>query len=916
MEKFKLTLVKSEVKGRPYCKVDGRYAGPTWKNTIGLQAVPYSIEGVFKVMKKLSIAYDTCMVYGYAIQSVIKHTDRTMANFEEQPTYLLTLDLDDYEGELKDEYPTYEEAIREADRYIQDYLPPEFNNVSYILRFSSSFLTRDHRFKCHLVFLLADSQYPREIGTWIKSENVQTDPTFYFNLTQPIFTAGPVFKDNTDPLDKIHGYFPRVSLVKKEKEVVPAGWQPYTVEPREKLDLSDLPNAEDLPGKIGSFCRNTSISSTLEDLGYENHGDGRFLSPTSKTKLPGAIAFPNGYAFTHHSSDPISQIGDGIYSGKRKSFNSYDLALGWAKLHQLEQPELMDQFQFVLAQAISDDRQYQDEVTSEFTRRSEWLIEDGYTGQNKLIVDTLLYDMSKSGLNEMSRNYLFRDIVAKTKKHIKETELKKAWTGLKKDAAHYKGKYDPEAGDRMMAEILFRKDLIRSHHQALRGDFWCYYKGKRLWRRLNRDQTNSFIYRHLHEGMPLNIEINLRKAENIIKLVLQYVTERHTAFRPGTGWSFKGGKVGILMERLFRKGWKVKDNVVTLQRKYHICKELPITYDQWKLANATPPKFNDFLVSSCEEDFEKMDLLQEFMGYILADSYYLHKFLILEGTPGSGKSILVKIITETIGRQHTAALSLNKVGSTFGLGGLPNKKLVIMQEAREVNFSERLTAIPALLKISGNDAIDVEAKHQAAITERLECKMMIITNRTPVLPDDTGALAERIIMVRFHKGFRGTKDEILGLDEQIVDKEIPSIIKWSLLGLERLSERKQFSIPISVKDESKYYTDQLDPLKGFITEFFIVDPDADKITYVESKKFVDHYHEYLFRIGQVIDRNTAQKRASISALKSMNKLIEKRKVRNGAKTYMAIEPLVPIRDLQMEFISERSEMQQLKGGED
>lgn len=916
MEKFNLTLVKSEVKNRPYCKVDGKYAGPTWKNTIGLQPIPYNIDDVFKAFKKLSETYDTCMVYGSAVKRLSKHTDRTMANFEEQPTYLLTLDLDDYEGGLKDEYPTYDEAVKEADSYIRDYLPPEFSNVSYILRFSSSFLTKDHRFRCHIVFLLEDSQYPREIGTWIKSENIATDPTFYFNLTQPIFTAGPIFKDGVDPLDKIHGYFPRVSLVKKDKDKVPEGWQPYVVPAKEKLDLSNLPTAEDLPGKIGSFCRNTSVGNTLEDLGYENHGDGRFLSPTSKTKLPGAIVFANGYCYTHHSTDPISQIADGIYNSKRRSFNSYDLALGWAKLHQLEQPELMDQFQFVLAQAISDDQMYQDEVTGEFTRRTEWLIEDGYTGGNKLIIDTLLYDVSKSGLNEMSRNYLFRDIAAKTKKHIKETELKKAWSSLKKDAAHYKGKYDPEAGDRMMAEILFRKDLIRSHHQALRGDFWCYYKSKRMWRRLNRDQTNSFIYRHLHEGMPLNIEITLRKAENIIKLVLQYVTERHAPFRSGAGWAFKGGKVGILMDRLFRDNWKIEDNVVTLQRKYHISKELPITYEQWKKVDGVPPKFNDFLVSSCEEDFEKMDLLQEYMGYIMADSYYLHKFLILEGTPGSGKSILVKIITETIGRQYTAALSLNKVGGTFGLGGLPTKKLVIMQEAREVNFSERLTAIPALLKISGNDAIDVEAKHQAAITERLECKMMIITNRTPVLPDDTGALAERIIMVRFHKGFRGTKDEILGLDEQIVDHEIPAIIKWSLQGLERLSKRKQFSIPITVRDESKYYTDQLDPLKGFIAEFFITDPDADKTTYVESKKFVDYYHEYLFRIGQIVDRNTVQKRASISALKSMNKLIEKRKVRNGAKTYMAIEPLVPIRDLQMEFISERSEMVDLmKGGE-
>ena len=38
-EKFSITLVRSRIKSRPYCKTDGKYLGPTWNNDIGLQTV-------------------------------------------------------------------------------------------------------------------------------------------------------------------------------------------------------------------------------------------------------------------------------------------------------------------------------------------------------------------------------------------------------------------------------------------------------------------------------------------------------------------------------------------------------------------------------------------------------------------------------------------------------------------------------------------------------------------------------------------------------------------------------------------------------------------------------------------------------------------------------------------------------------
>ena len=915
MEHFNVTLVKSIVPNRPYCKVDGKYAGPTWRNNIGIQRVPYSIEAVHQLCLKLADDPTVCMVYGSALHDRISNTDRTMANFEEQPTHLLTLDLDNYEGGLKDEYPTYEEAVREADEYIRNYLPPEFIGVSYILRFSSSFLAKDHRFRCHIVFLLADAQYPREIGTWIKSDNIQADPTFYLNLTQPIFTASPVFKDNVNPLDRIHGYFPRVSLVKKSRETVPEGWQPYTVEAKKPLDLSNLPEANNLPGKIGSFCRNVSIIKALESLGYEDQGDARFLSPTSKTGLPGVKVFNNGYCYTHHSDDPITQIKDGIFNGKRNSFNSYDLMYGWAKLHREDNPALMKQFDFILSQAISDDQEYQDEVMNQFEFRTEWLLEEGYVGQNKTIVDSLLKDMMEGGLNEMSRSHVFDLINVKTKKHIKLTDLKRAWKGMRRDKAFNKYEFDPEAGLRLMADIFLQRQIIHSHNKTMTGDFWCYMKEKRMWQRLNKDQTAGFIYKHLHEAMPLKQEIDFYRVENLTKIILRQLTLNPYRFTPGKGWAFKGGKVGILMDSLFEGKWRVEDNIRTLKREHNIYKEMPITYDQWKSAPDMPNKFNDFLNSTCEEDYEKVELLQEYFGYILADSYYLHQFLLLEGVPGSGKSIMTNILRGCFGRKFFTALDLNKIGGPFGLGDLPGKKLAVISEAREINFHQLRDAIPVILKLVGHDPIAVEAKHKSATTEMLECKLLMTTNRAPVMPDDTGALAQRMIMVRLHKSFRGTDEEILGLDDTIIKTEIPSVIKWSLAGLERLSDRKRFYIPQSVTEEAVYYKEQLDPLQGFVTEFFRFDENAADSDYIDSKLFTDYYQAYLYRIGQVIERGKVQKKAALPKLRSMDKRIDKKMVRNGLQAYRAIKPLVPVRNLEMEFVSERSEIAQMKGGD-
>ena len=303
------------------------------------------------------------------------------------------------------------------------------------------------------------------------------------------------------------------------------------------------------------------------------------------------------------------------------------------------------------------------------------------------------------------------------------------------------------------------------------------------------------------------------------------------------------------------------------------------------------------------------------MGYVLGDSMYIHCFLVLEGVPGSGKSILNKVLRACIGHRHYAATSLSRIGTPFGLAELPGKKLAVMSEARAVNFNLLQADVPVILKITGGDPIDVEAKHKGAITEMLDCKLMMITNRAPVMPEGTGALSDRIIMVKFNRGFRGTKHEILGLDDEIKRTEVPSIIKWSLKGLERLSARGKFDIPDTVREEAAHYKDQLDPLKGFIEAHFDIVPTADKKLFISSKQFNTYFQAYLHRIGQYVEMTAVRKRTTPSVLKSLNHEIHKPKVRDGTTVYQAVAPLVPKSDLDFEFIEERSEMATMNKGD-
>jgi hypothetical protein len=132
--------------------------------------------------------------------------------------------------------------------------------------------------------------------------------------------------------------------------------------------------------------------------------------------------------------------------------------------------------------------------------------------------------------------------------------------------------------------------------------------------------------------------------------------------------------------------------------------------------------------------------------------------------------------------------------------------------------------------ISGEDALTVDRKWKPAWSGRLPTRFIILTNEIPELWDASGALASRFILLVLTKSFRGKEN--IELTDQLLE-QAPGILNWSLVGLDRLTERGHFKMPESSKAAVLQLEDLASPISAFLRERCELD-DPNKTVLVET----------------------------------------------------------------------------------
>lgn len=236
-----------------------------------------------------------------------------------------------------------------------------------------------------------------------------------------------------------------------------------------------------------------------------------------------------------------------------------------------------------------------------------------------------------------------------------------------------------------------------------------------------------------------------------------------------------------------------------------------------------PVRWLAFLRDVWPNDPDAIGALQELFGYLLTPDTSQQKAFMLIGPKRSGKGTIARVLTDLLGRSNVASPTLSSLGGDFGLQPLVGKLVAVVSDARVGGRADPKVIVENLLRITGEDSVDVNRKGIQAVTLRLGVRFLILTNELPRLADSSGAMSSRFIILNMTESFFGREDP--GLTSKLLD-ELPGILAWAVEGWTRLRARGHFAEPASSREASQDLADLGSPISTFVRECCELDAAA------------------------------------------------------------------------------------------
>lgn len=243
----------------------------------------------------------------------------------------------------------------------------------------------------------------------------------------------------------------------------------------------------------------------------------------------------------------------------------------------------------------------------------------------------------------------------------------------------------------------------------------------------------------------------------------------------------------------------------TLELKEHDYKYLSI--------NQIPHNYNpdavykdsvaDVFIRDIIPDKADRDMFYTYCGYCMTRETYLQKFLVLIGSPGTGKSTLLNMVIETIGEENMQGLSISDINDgRFSKVLLVGKLINICADLPK----EPLKAVDVIKKLTGEDGLQCEIKHGSSFyVKNMYVRLAFSTNEMPIsLDEQSNAWYRRLLMLNIPK--KG--NHIENLPQGLTDS-ISGFIVLCVRRLNALYKTKPMTIdsPNSVKLVAEYYHD-------------------------------------------------------------------------------------------------------------
>jgi len=243
----------------------------------------------------------------------------------------------------------------------------------------------------------------------------------------------------------------------------------------------------------------------------------------------------------------------------------------------------------------------------------------------------------------------------------------------------------------------------------------------------------------------------------------------------------------------------------------------------WQSEAQTPHRWLAFLDAIFSGEREQIDLLQEIIGYLIANDVSQEKATIFLGSPRSGKGTIIRMIREMLGADAIIGPSLKSLGTNFGLAPLIGKQLAVIDDLRLDRWGAR-ALVENLLKITGRGFFTIDRKYKDAWSGTLPINLLITSNELPELGDSSGAIAVRMITLMTRRSFQDRED--VHLFSEKLRPERLGVLHWALAGLRRLRERGHFPGTEASREGRERQALLGSPVRAFVSECCVLDPAA------------------------------------------------------------------------------------------
>jgi len=294
-----------------------------------------------------------------------------------------------------------------------------------------------------------------------------------------------------------------------------------------------------------------------------------------------------------------------------------------------------------------------------------------------------------------------------------------------------------------------------------------------------------------------------------------------------------------------------KKKLIPHDSKYFFIQQLPIIYDE----KAECPKLLKFFEEVVYQNY--IPVLQEMFGFILYRDYFLHKAFLFLGGGRNGKSSVIEIIANLIGKKNCATRSLHDlIENRFASSSLYGKMVNLGAEISNKTLFDTST----FKHLTGGDYISAEFKRRNAFVFKNYAKLVFNANKIPYTKYDKSlAFFQRWIIIVFPNTFEINSK---GTDPQIVkkittNKELSGLFNWSLIGLERLLKNYRFSDAIEENEIGEWYETLVSPEKFFMKEHLEEIEDI----YLPNYEVYDEYKKWALERGYPVLTLSAFSRA-------------------------------------------------------